>query len=494
MPQNVGLLATRSPGPPVGPPLWAPVDPFRFEVSGSNNGVYVKSGATGNASGSSWANAYVDLQTALNNAAAGLDIWVSNNHSEALAGPSYVAAAGTQANPYRRIICVDDTKVAPFGNADLRTTAAVGSFTNSQIQINGCGQFYGIKFLIGSGASSNTLGIANAGSTTSRLQFINCQFGFNSTGAASVITIGQASTVVGSFGRVVEMINCTWVFTNAAHFISFRGTKFTCRGGSLSGTAPSVLVSPATGANEYQGLFLMDGVDLSTVAGTLVGLSTGNMPVMPTIYSFTNCKLNAAVTALAAAAAGSAGYTGGDVILAQCDSAGGATNWRSEKHNFVGDMTTDNVVVETGGASDGVTTISHKVVTKATANFVWPFEAYASGVWNAVTGSTKVFSVDILSDGPTLTNADVWLECMVLDATGAPRSTLYTSQNGVYAPPTTIPDSPSTVAWTTTGLVLPRKQTISLTFTPQIAGYIRWQIKVGKPNQTLWINPKPLVV
>ncbi len=104
--------------------------------------IYVKSGASGAANGTSWTDAYVTLGAAITAAAAGDSIWVSNNHSETTASPTY-SIAGTVGNP-TFITCVLDTGSAPFAESARRATASVSCSSNGTLTINGYADIYGI--------------------------------------------------------------------------------------------------------------------------------------------------------------------------------------------------------------------------------------------------------------------------------------------------------------------------------------------------------------
>jgi len=55
------------------------------------------------------------------------------------------------------------------------------------------------------------------------------------------------------------------------------------------------------------------------------------------------------------------------------------SNYRVEKYVYEGTQTTETVVIRTGGASDGITGISWKIVTTANSKWTLPFNAILTG-------------------------------------------------------------------------------------------------------------------
>jgi hypothetical protein len=106
------------------------------------------------------------------------------------------------------------------------------------------------------------------------------------------------------------------------------------------------------------------------------------------------------------------------------------------------------------------------------------------------TGSPVTVSIPVLSNA-ALTNADIWPEVDYLGSSGVPISTLASGRvaNLLSSTSATAWPTDGTSNWTTTGIVGPVQQILSVTFTPQIAGFVRVKVKVAKPSQTVRIDP-----
>ena len=74
-------------------------------------------------------------------------------------------------------------------------------------------------------------------------------------------------------------------------------------------------------------------------------------------------------------------------------------------------LTEETTIVRTGGASDGTTPISWKIVTTANCNYSMPFECPPIAIWNDTTGSAVTATVEGIWGGGAVPNDDeVWLE------------------------------------------------------------------------------------
>ena len=85
---------------------------------------YVWSGATGTATGASWANAHTTIQSAIAAGAAGDTYFVAHDHAQTAASSISISPNGSQGSP-DRFICVNRAGSVPPVAADLRDTASV---------------------------------------------------------------------------------------------------------------------------------------------------------------------------------------------------------------------------------------------------------------------------------------------------------------------------------------------------------------------------------
>jgi hypothetical protein len=196
-----------------------------------------------------------------------------------------------------------------------------------------------------------------------------------------------------------------------------------------------------------------------------------------------NCKLGASVAVPTPTSA-----RGSRITIENSDS--GATGYRQEVYDYAATLTAETTIVRTGGASDGVQAISHKVVSTANAKPLTPFESFPIAVWNSTTGSAKTLTAEIVNDGVTLKDGEVWLEVEYLGSSATPVGSKISTgpADALASTGSNLPTSLET--WTTTGLASPVKQYVRATFTPQMAGYVRAVLKVAKASQTLYLCPK----
>lgn len=390
-------------------------------------------------------------------AASGDTVYVASDHNYSIAG-NLNYNIGTLILPCL-VVCVNPAGSVPPVAADV-TTGAVET-TSLTTNVNGVAVWDGIK-LESSRSSSNTLTLAGPYN-----QFLNCILSV-SANASLALSINNSATA--------DLVNTPVSFGNAASFINIQQGKLTWRN-TLSALAGTVPTTKLFGGNLQNAWVLLDGVDLASMSsGALVLNASGNYNCQ---ISFVNCKLNAGVTI---ATLNGAANTGVDLIISDSTNTG----YRQERRTIEGTLSAETTFVLTGGASDGVTPISWKVVTTSSNNILVPFECFPIAVWNTST-SPVTATVEIESNA-TLTNADVWLEVETLDTSGFPISALHSS--ALATPLTTAANLPTSSATWAGGLGSAVKQYLQVTFTPALAGYVRGAVKVGKASQTLYINPQ----
>jgi hypothetical protein len=427
---------------------------------------YVYSGAAGAGTGADWANAYTTLTLAIAGQAAGDTYYVAHDHAESTAAAITLAFKGTGATP-DRILCVNRAGTVPPVAADLLTTAQVTTTGTSNISMTGSYYMEGLIFNTGTGAGASSLSLSASG--THRL----CQFKLVSTGAG---TITNQSTGI----ALVMLTDCTMSFSAVGQMIApsqggFFWTNSAATAALAGAAVPTTLFTLASSACQI----VCSGLDLSA-AGAGKTLIAASFRFAGT--KLVNCEIGASVT-VAVAPVG----IGASQDMIACNSTTNAA--RNERYRYQGTLTTETTIVRTGGASDGTTAYSWKIATTANNERDFPFETFEGALWNSTTGSSKTLTVHTVTDNVTLTDAEIWLEVEYLGSSATPVTTLITDANATVLT-TAANQATSTEAWTTTGLATPVYQKLSVTFTPEMAGPIRWRVKVAKASTTVYICPK----
>lgn len=438
---------------------------------------YVRSAATGTASGADWTNAKTTLAAAFSAAAAGDTIFVSEDHAETQSTTMSLSPPGTAAAP-NKVLCVNHLGSVPPVSADLRTTAAVSTTGATQIDFSGGYVYvYGITFTAGSGfVSSAFVGLNSAAGTAAGYYFDACVLGSGSTGGSATLTIGGFGSNQRNFLCVLN--NTKIKFGSAGQKINIQqATPFVWlnTASAISGTSPTTCFGDtAQGSNSW---FVFQGVDFSNVTSNL--FAPGSDPIF---VNMRDCKLGAAVTVVS----GAWGAPGaGRLEMVNCDS--GNTNYRYYKSDYFGTEQQETTIVRTGGATDGTTPVSRKLVSGANTNWHWPLDSEWIEYWDNSPGA-KTISIPIITDNVTLTNADAWIECEFLGTTGFPLGNFANDATAdILAAGSNQPTDTST--WTTTGLVTPVKQLLSASCTTTGKGLIRARVRLAKPSTTLYFDP-----
>lgn len=433
--------------------------------------VYVDSNAAGAGTGADWANAYTTLGAATAAKAAGDVFFVAHNHAESAAAAKNINFPGTAASP-NYCYCVTSAGSVPPVAADLRTTATITTTGANAINLGGYVYCYGVTFSAGSGASNASIQFCNTlGSEL--MWFQSCGFVLGGTGTSSRLNQNSASGQV-TFSNTTATFNSTsqaFAATGGGGPFIWLNTPSALGGATI----PTTLFNISSAGNW---VILLDGVDLSAM-----GSGKTLFPAITTAvgrHRAINCKLGASSTFTTTPSAPGAIS---DLIL--CDS--GDTNYRQERYTYAGTLTTETTYVRDGGASDGTTPISWKVVTTANAEAAIPFECFPIAVWNETVGSSVTATIEIES-ATTLTDKDVWAEFSYLGTSGYPLASGATT--GVATPLSTATNLPSSSVTWNGGLGSAVKQYLQVSFTPQEKGDIRAVVKVAKASQTLYIDPK----
>lgn len=433
-------------------------------------------------SGATWALAKATITGAMAIDVAGDRVFVSQSHAESTAGAVTFSCAGTNGTP-SQIICGNDAAEPPTAVA---TTATVTVSTNNALSIGGSLYCYGITFICAGQTVCNSAGTNNA------QVYEQCSFQLTQAGSG-----GTWSSAAGNNNAYrTELINCTFKPSNANNVHIICGDTVIRGGSFLSGSAALVSVFRPQQDRAHANLDC-SAFDFSNLGSTTnlfygSGINSGKFVVR-------DCKLPASWTGLLVAS-GLVG-PGERFEMYNCDS--GDTNYRLWIEDYAGSIKQETTIIRTGGASDGTTGLSWKMVTSANAE--WPTVKLESGeimAWNS-TLSAVTATVEIVHDtnvaggqgagtGSRFQDDEVWLEVMYLGSTGFPLGTwIRDCKADVLA--TAADQADSTETWTTTGLTTPQKQKLSCTFTPAEVGYIVARVVVAKASKTIYVCPKMTV-
>ena len=425
---------------------------------------YVDSNAAGAGTGADWANAFTTLAGAFSGKAAGDVFFVAHNHAETQASAMTLTSPGTAASPCF-VYCVTSAGSVPPVSADLRTTATITTTGANAITFGGQHVYiYGIIFSGGSGAV--TQGITTSGNVV--LIFEGCalrKLGTSGTSAA----IDFASSV----GNFVELINTTVQFGSTADGMAV-GRNMRWRNTANAVTGATIPTTGLWNVSNATGMFYAEGVDLSALGS---GSTLFRASSVPRANVLKDCKIGSSVTVSATPTA-----VDSSVAIIRCDS--GDTNYRTEKYTYSGTLTTETTIVRTGGASDGTTPISWKVVTTANSERIYPFECFPISIWNETTGSSVTVTVECR--GAAVPNIDeVWMDVEYLGTSGFPLGNFATSGAAdLLASGTACTSSSESWGGGTSSFKL------TATITPQEKGPITVYVKIAKTSSTFYVDPK----
>jgi hypothetical protein len=394
--------------------------------------------------------------------------YCANDHSQTQTSSLTLDLWGTISNPTLHF-SIDHTASLPPGSGNLLSGATIATTSGGSIGIygNNAAIFDGFVF---SGNGGLTLAQSFAGGEHI---FKNCALKKTSTGAsAGAITAGVSGTRIvldnttmqfGATGDSFDPSSCDFLWRNTPSAIQ-------------GATLPTTLINPST---QSGGIKILEGVDLSALDSgkTIVGSGANNAM---SIYLI-NCKLGSGVTVAAAPA----NPSGPKTFFQSSDSSG--TISRHGEWDYRGTLTSETTIVRTGGATDGTTPLAWRIVTTANSKFLLPFESFPISIWNGVTGSGRTLTVyGIWGSGSLPNNDDIWIDVEYLGDSGSPLASVATSTKANNLATGVALDSDSSI-WGGSS----SKFKMTVTFTAQLAGYVRVYVKAAKPSSTFYIDPQP---
>lgn len=406
---------------------------------------------------------------------AGNSFFVASEHAETRATADTITFPGTAASP-NLVYCVTKTTLPPV-SANLTTGGSILTTVASDIVYNGFAYFYGLTIACGSGSSNANLLFSNLVATG--LIFDTCTLKLVGSNAASRMVVGNNNPT--NADQVVTFKNTTVQFANASQGIVLGAGKFSWErtASAIQGaTLPTTLIT--TASTTQAGRAILEGVDLSALASgkTLVGATAD-----PQLIILKDCRLGASVTVAAAPT----GWSGAEVIVIRADSSG--TNYRHEKYTYTGTQTVDTTIIRTGGATDGTTVLSWKVVSTANSRWVLPFECIPITQWIDSTGSHTVTVYGTTTGGGVPKDDEIWIDAVYLKDSGDPLGGFQTTTKADnLAASAATNNSADSSTWAGGGAGNGFK-IVSPSFTVNQKGYVTVYVKVAKATATYYIDP-----
>jgi hypothetical protein len=426
------------------------------------------------------ANAY-----ATNWGAAGHKFWIADNHAETQATGITLTNPATVAGGATYTICVDRTAALPPVEANYNTGATISTTAGGAISLRatlaGVGYYQGISFSAGDAAAGASIDF----SLNAAFSYVvkNCAFRLNTTSAAGLISVGSLATA----SCQVLWDNCTVQFGAAAQFIRLNSVNFEWRNTASAvqgATLPTVLLAINTLNPAY---VVCRGVDFSAFSGQLFM----NNPTSPVPLVFEDCKFHASMTRYGTST--TSGYSSAPVITVRCDS--GATNYKSTRDEYAGSQITETSITRVGGATDGTTPTSDKIVTNSQAAFLTPYRMLPLAIWNETTGANVTVTVyGTINAGSLPLNDEIWMDVQYLGSSGSPIASFKSSCKShplaagaaVSSDGSTWNGGGSGAGWT------PFKLVATLTSPqPQMKGFIYITVRAAKPSATYYIDALP---
>lgn len=444
--------------------------------------IYVRSTDGNNAdNGSTWALAKATVAGAMAIATSGDTIWVSQVHAESAASAISWNMTSGVANPIK-IVCANDGAAPPTALATTGTVTTTGA--NGITIGNGVGglYIYGLTFNCGTGSTRADLIVGLSTGSSLELTAESCNFNLVNTGASAGIYLPHATADNAARGTY---LNCTFKFAATSQVMRFNASARIVGGSMGSGTSTPTggfIITSAVTSFATGGRILFEDFDFSNLGSSVDLVAAPSFARQP--ITIRNCKLPASWSGNLSTGTFSAGVR---VEMFNCDAA--STNYRLWIEDGGGSIKQETTLIRSGGASDGTTPLSWKMVSVTNPGYLGlTFRSPEIVVWNTSTAS-KTVSVEILRDSATnLTDKEIWLEVSYPNSSTTPLYALITDMANIVT--AAADQTASSVTWVTTGMSNPNKQQLSVTFTPQRAGPFYCAVCIAKISATIYVDPK----
>lgn len=407
-----------------------------------------------------WAKAAGNLST-VTGAVAGDRYLLSSAHAGSTTGYT-ITFPGTPANP-NLLLC--GTEAGASGISAMAATA-VETISGTTFTLNGSFYAEGIIWDF----TSTSSGAPNYAASNGAVQrFKSCSFRYTGAAGSPQFLFGTLSSTASS-----EMVleNCNFRGPSANFNLGISRTV-RIRDGSWEsgGTAPNYVFNLAVGGK--QSTLEVDGFDF-----TNIGNSTnivGSINEGSSVALLRRCKFGASWAGSLVAS----GVIKHGTKIEMYDYQIGSTLHRAWIEQYEGTVKSESTIKLSAD-------FSYKAVTNA--NIKYPlgelevFDAYRS----LTSGVAKTFMVKTLTDGVTLTNADVIMRVEYFDTAASYLGTFVSSQPATpIASATNL--TTNSAAWASAPGT-PVKQEASITFTPAQTGFCIITVILTKPSTTVYID------
>lgn len=436
------------------------------------------SGATGAGNGTSWADAYTTLAAVIAAQGGNLTkVFVASDHMELVSA----ALAFPAATPYTLISVDRNSGYPPTAE---QAGARIGSTNATNLTLQNSFYSRGVFWTAGenSTATRNILFDTSAGGYPHMQRIVGGGIELKNTGAGSRIIVGTSSVVRSS---LLSLEDAQVRFGNAGQGVQMSNAAMRIRGGSTAGSAITEFIKSFSSGSASVDVSSLDMTSCSgfvrLLASNIAGTGRAVFDKIKTPAGWLGGLIDAPPV-----------NTGLFAIATNVDSAD--TNHRMMA--LAGNALTrsETAIVRTGGASDGATVISWRVET---ANSMYPlvYPAITAELppilkWNTTVGTPITVTVHVLTDGVALNDDDAWLEVTYLNSEFTPLGATISDERPSLLSPRAAQDA-STEAWATPGITTPVKQQLSVTFTPQEAGYVRAVVRIALPATVVYVCPEP---
>jgi hypothetical protein len=441
--------------------------------------------------GTTWATAWDVASDANAVVNAGGLVYIGSTHEETVSGSSKTIdpAAGTKASPVVYITTSDIVNDPPNAGTYQNMTDGGGKIETTgaadDIVVGGNAVYHGLKVLC-----QDRL---NLGSVSDVTKFVDCAF----------TSVDHPSSAASAEGTLI-CDDCTFTFPTAGNGFQCAGrstTRFT--GCNFAQVATEAIFRVADSAQVF-----VQACDLS--ADDILILS---MSVERTQVTIAGCKLHA--NTLGAGSAPNFNVVASDNIndpeswvqIVGCDDGTSATPFVGPQYfyGFRGYIILDTTEYRTGGASDGDTSYSWKMVSNSNCRSRHQaLESWTLTKW--VTTSTTALKIyfahttEGAGGDSDLQDHELYLKVRLPDVTNNPATsqqeylTTQPNTSGVADPlkaPADIPNE-STDKWVSA----PNYQELTVPVAPKVAGIAKIIVCLSPVTAvaTVWLDPKVVVV
>lgn len=423
--------------------------------------IHLKVGGAAVSPFATWANGATTLAGSIAAAVAGDDILCSTTYAESVA--SYELTIPSSVSNPSRLLC--GTEDATSGLTAMGS-GAVFELTSTTCNIRGSFLADGVTWRASSAASNVQMNFA--ATSTDMQMHRSCRFEFTGTHIGSALVLGS---ITGGGSSRVALTDCVLKFGNPAQRININ-YDVAGYGGSVDATlaAPTGLFTMSSAQRGSR--LIWDGLNATTLAVTA--------SIVSTITA-------GGVTAEFRRWSMPAGWTGAPVLAGQLragnrvsltDYSIGTTLYKAWIMDYAGTVKDESTVKVTAKNR------SYKITSTANCSVVHPMRSQEFFV--PLAGGAQTISLDICTDGVTLTDRECWIE---IDYFASATSALSSRATDSVGPLTTgTAQATSSTVWTTTGLGSPVRQTISASVTPGGASAAIARLVLVKPSTTVYVD------